>query len=192
MTARQSKTPGPLLIKWILLQRALRDEKLKPAKVAVLGVILGHMNDEGRAWPSLEKIAKITRLNLTTVKKCTRQLVEVGYLTKSKGEELSTTYRKGPLGSLEATIELMDQWRLEATQRGAYRVQKGVAHRLPEYINLNQLKESINTKEVIQTVDKTKATATKGRKKGKTFREWTDKFSPDENVIPDEIGRAHV
>ena len=74
-----------------------RDETLEAAKRMVLIAIANYAGDDGRAWPSQERIAADSGIALRTCKRHIKWLEENGFLTRQtkhlgQGNGSRTTY----------------------------------------------------------------------------------------------------
>lgn len=82
--------------KWATLQRALADQHLTKADVAVFGTILDRADKDGFCWPARETIAADVGVSLPSVKRAIRTLEERGYIaieTASVGRGKSNLYK---------------------------------------------------------------------------------------------------
>lgn len=85
-----------LLHRWHLLGRAARDARLSKADIAVLYVVADRINDDGKAWPSVRRIAGDASVNVRTVTRSIGNLSEWNYLIRqSGGYTKSNVYRLG-------------------------------------------------------------------------------------------------
>ncbi len=81
----------------------VKDERTTVYHQAVYGVIAMHANKARRAWPSLNRIAKLTRASRSKVSDTIDQLREFGWLTiehrrdQETGEQQSNLYTLAPL-----------------------------------------------------------------------------------------------
>ena len=59
---------------------AIRDSRLTPREMQILGLICSHLNHERICWPSQSRIAQMARVSTQTVQKCVEHLAKAGYL----------------------------------------------------------------------------------------------------------------
>ena len=77
----------------IQLSVAFREKQLLQLKGPILGVFICialHINERGRAWPSIALIAKETGYNKDTVCKCLRRLELRGYISRVQQADKGT------------------------------------------------------------------------------------------------------
>src|SRR5687768_12662508 len=82
-----------LLDRWQLLSKASSDPRLSRGDVAVLCVLLNHVDPMGQAFPGPDRIAKHARINRRTVKRCLGRLEALSYVhIERRGERVRNTY----------------------------------------------------------------------------------------------------
>ena len=77
----------------IQLSVAFREKQLRQLKGPILGVFICialHINERGRAWPSIALIAKETGYNKDTICKCLRKLELRGYISRVQQTDKGT------------------------------------------------------------------------------------------------------
>ena len=92
-----------LLTRWRLLGELLRSDSSKAA-ACVLHSIADRIGKDGRAWPSMRRIAADTGLDCRTVTRAIKSLVLAGYLIRDSGSRTEpNTYRLG-MGAAAHTV----------------------------------------------------------------------------------------
>lgn len=71
---------------------AVLDRNLKFESLKVLMAIAKHADTDGRCFPSRGLLAKLTGIHPVNVSKCSRKLVELGWLTKERRNGRSSVY----------------------------------------------------------------------------------------------------
>jgi DNA-binding MarR family transcriptional regulator len=77
----------------VQLSVRFREQQLRQLKGPILGVFLCialHINEEGRAWPSVALIAHETGYNEDTVFKCLKSLEFMGYISRVQPNDAET------------------------------------------------------------------------------------------------------
>ena len=88
----------PLLQKWLLMMRAVADQRLTGADLRVLPAVLDRMNKSMEAWPGYGRIASDTGISRRTATRSIERLHTLGYLVKEpRGVRVSNLYRIGKL-----------------------------------------------------------------------------------------------
>lgn len=87
---------GGLLAQWLLLGQATKDARLSRSDLAVLHSIADRIGDNGKAWPSMTRIAADVGVDPRTATRSIKRLVETGYLVRQSGNRTtSNVYRLG-------------------------------------------------------------------------------------------------
>ncbi|GAB3366907.1 hypothetical protein GCM10027431_09610 [Lysobacter rhizosphaerae] len=97
MTSPARKSAGnpryTLLDRWFLLAKACCDSDLSRGDVAVLCVLLNHVDPMGQAYPGPSRIAAHANLDRRTVKRCVTRLERHGYLEVERpGQRTRNSY----------------------------------------------------------------------------------------------------
>ena len=77
----------------VQLSVRFREQQLRQLKGPILAVFLCvalHINEKGRAWPSIKLIAKETGYNKDTVYKCLAGLERMGYISRVQKSDRET------------------------------------------------------------------------------------------------------
>lgn len=77
------------------LTRVWKHSKAEHGDLLVVLAIADYMNENGAAWPSIDTIARKSRLNRRTVFDRITALVAMGELTVERGQSTSNVYRLG-------------------------------------------------------------------------------------------------
>lgn len=103
------------------LEKAGLDPELTPSDVRIALVLSKYINtQDGRAWPSHERLAKEAHLNERTVTRAMKALVERGYLTveKTSGRGSCNVYTFRPVNAEPAPGLTGDAAPAEAPEKG--------------------------------------------------------------------------
>lgn len=108
--------PSSLLDRWRLMCNAASDVRLSRVDLAVLIVILNHINGtSGEAWPGAEALAKATGAVLRSIRYSRSRLVKFGYLIERRADGRPNRYRIGtpamdctPATSCTPAVDCMD------------------------------------------------------------------------------------
>ena len=103
------------------LEKAGLDPELTPSDVRIALVLSKYINtQDGRAWPSHERLAKEAHLNGRTVTRAMKALVERGYLTveKASGRGSCNVYTFVPVNAEPASALNVDAAPTEAAEKG--------------------------------------------------------------------------
>lgn len=82
-----------LLDRWVLLAKASCDPCLSRGDLAVMCVLLNHVDPMGQAYPGPDRIAKHAKIDRRTVKRCLRRLETLNYVKIERpGPRVRNTY----------------------------------------------------------------------------------------------------
>lgn len=87
---------------------AVLDRNLKFEPLKVLLALAKHADENGKCWPGRLRLAEMTGIHPVNVSKCTRKLVELGWLTKQRRNGSSSVYYLRVPGS--SPITKQNQW----------------------------------------------------------------------------------